>query len=682
MVIAVILTSIISTAASTPFTVLAAIGDQATKYVAISPIRILDTRENSAGALRSTDSLSAAPLTPAVLAAAGVSAEDVEAVAINLTITEPIQAGWLKTWPGGRQLPGVSSTSSVNNQFANENIANFAIVPLGAGRRISVQALRTSHVIIDVQGLFVRSNSSTDGRFIPLGTPKRALDTRGSRPVQSKTEIVVDLSSTAGIPRNASAAVINVVAADTQAAGFLTMWPDGSVRPDPASNINYPGGNYNIAGNAITRLRNGRIRIYAHGTTDVVVDVVGYFTGTSDSADTEGLFVPLPPVRHYDSRAGEPPTGTAPLGAGQGRRVTIGGNHGIPANAASAVAANITMTETAGPGFLAVYPKEPRPNPYSTVNAVHQQHSIANHAIVALNNNSLHVYSHQQSDFIVDVTGYFLAAGARVPTGPATPLADPAPTSTFNPARPPRPAPNQNYAYLFAQRAGMPPAPYSRGGTGYYGWDPCKPITFAVNASRATQSQIAALHLAVSQVETATGFDFIYVGEATGSMNTNSVDPRTTTGVTAMAVIGFSDPYETPALSGNTFGIGGVGMGIDNQPQLIQSSIGQPAYIVRKGFAFADITDVARDNNPALETRLIVSVLTHEIAHIIGLSHVDDSSQLMYGNLTSRQQFNTGDLNGLYNLGEPQCPSGAPLLDSSGDLGDEVGYPLVQWRAD
>ena len=665
---------------------------QATRYVAFSPIRVLDTREGGADPLRSRASMSIQPLTPAVLAAAGADPLDIEAVAINLTIVDPVLPGWLKTFPTSQPAPDIFSASAVNNQFANENIANFSIVPVGANGRISIQSLSGSDVVVDVQGVFTRSTGSKAGRFIPLATPRRALDTRPTGPIPAKKNIVLDLAGTVGIPPNASAAVINVVAADTRQPGFLTMWPENETRPDPASNINYPGGFYNIAGSAITRLSNGKLRIYAHGTTDVVVDVVGYMTGDSDANGTRGLFVPVEPERHYDSRSNEPPFGTTQLRARTARTIGIAGKFSVPATGVEAVASNITMTETAGPGFLAVYPKNPRPDPYSTVNNVFVRHSIANHAIVELDSGSLTIYTHNTADAIVDITGYFLDGTVTPPERARRTNTSTAPTPDVNPGEILSPPFDDDFAFL--QEAGSQDeaqvAPYERNGRRYFGWNPCDPITYAVNAGRANQEQINALNVAIRQVEEASGFDFVYLGNANGSLDENGVDPRVPGKGSAMAVFGFSDPYATPALAGGTIGIGGLGRGIDNQTAIEQKAGAPFAYIVRDGFAIADITDVT-------ETDELISTFTHEIGHMVGLNHVGVDSagrlngqaldELMLPVLTSQTTFGNGDKTGLYRLGEPNCPGGATLqLDVATADGSQNSAPaafdVVRWVAD
>ncbi len=652
----------------------AAPGGQASRYVAISPIRVLDTRDPGNGFVRADDSLSLNPLTVDVVAAAAVDPLDVEAVAINLTITQPVAPGWLKSWPTANSTPDAVATSAVNNRDANETIANFAIVPVGANGRISIQSLSGSHVVVDVQGVFARATSSRAGRFVPLAVPARAIDTRDTpNRVLGGTNLDLDLTATVGIPRNASAALINLVAATTQRDGYLTAYPAGS--PPLASNVNYLGGGSNVAGSAITRLDNGRLKIFASGTTDVIVDVIGYMTGDTDVESASGLFVPLAPERHYDSRPNEAPFGTAPLTPLSSRTVQIAGRFSVPATGVLGVASNLTMTGTDGAGYLVIYPKEPVPPRYSTVNSMFANHSIANHAIVALSNGTLSVFSLGRSDFIIDISGYFLDGTTPPPTTPRRALTEPAPTPDVNPGVVPVPPPDSDYDYLQEARgSNFSLGAYALAGRRYYGWDPCDPITYAVNAQRATQEQVAALNAAIRDVEDASGFDLVYVGQATGSLNTDSVDPRVVGGGEAMAVFGFSDPYETPILAGGTIGIGGLGDGIDGRTAVTKQPGDQFAWIVRDGFAIADISDVP--GAPQLR-----ATFAHEIGHMVGLDHVNAPGELMRPVLTGQNTFGNGDKNGLFNIGEPQCPGGAALtLEAPADA--PIDIDVTGWIAD
>jgi hypothetical protein len=99
-----------------------------------------------------------------------------------------------------------------------------------------------------------------------------------------------------GVPAGAAAAVLNVTAVDPTAAGFLTVWPQGTAMPT-VSNLNFAAGK-NVPNLVTVGLSaTGQVSIYANtGRVDVVADVEGYYTSTAPTNGL-GLYNPLAPTR-------------------------------------------------------------------------------------------------------------------------------------------------------------------------------------------------------------------------------------------------------------------------------------------------------------------------------------------------------------------------------------------------
>ena len=141
----------------------------------------------------------------------------------------------------------------------------------------------------------------------------------------------------------------------------------------------------------------------------------------------------------------------------------------------------------------------------------------------------------------------------------------------------------------------------------------------------------------------------------------------------AMAVIGFSDPYDTPIFRGGTIGIGGIGPNVSGLP--VERTGGDDfAWIVRGGFALIDISDI-------IDPAQIESAFTHEIAHMLGIDHVNSIGELMRPVISNPPQtsYGNGDKNGLYSIGAPQCPlkvSGSFTLNTplAEPLGIDVSF--------
>ena len=95
----------------------------------------------------------------------------------------------------------------------------------------------------------------------------------GRRAAGSTTSVLV--GGRGGVPVDAAAAVVNVVAVGSSAAGFLTLYPCGSVRPE-ASAFNFAAGQ-TVANGATIRLgSSGSICVFSDQATDLIVDVTGY----------------------------------------------------------------------------------------------------------------------------------------------------------------------------------------------------------------------------------------------------------------------------------------------------------------------------------------------------------------------------------------------------------------------
>ena len=176
-------------------------------------------------------------------------------------------------------------------------------------------------------------------------------------------------SSVAGqVPTGAQAVVVNVTAIDhSTTSTYVTAYPYLGTRP-LASNINLSGGKVE-ANLVIVQLGSGgAITLFnSVGSTDVIVDVEGYFM--APGGGTAGEFHSIPPLRICDTRANKNTECAAavndPLLAGHWRDVVLAGlppgapvgSPSIPANADAAAAVfNLTAVGGTAPTFLSVAP--------------------------------------------------------------------------------------------------------------------------------------------------------------------------------------------------------------------------------------------------------------------------------------------------------------------------------------
>jgi len=87
-----------------------------------------------------------------------------------------------------------------------------------------------------------------------------------------------------------------------------------------------------------------------HHSTDVVVDVNGYFTDRSSTPLGSSLFTPITPIRVLATRFSAPTLGPGATGTEAMAEVARIGAH------ATELVTNVTATDTTAPSYLAVYP--------------------------------------------------------------------------------------------------------------------------------------------------------------------------------------------------------------------------------------------------------------------------------------------------------------------------------------
>ena len=399
--------------AGAPASVAQAAAPTGSAYSSISPMRVADSRDGLgiSSKLENQDTRTLKVVTPAVATAAGVNASNVSAVAVQVTATQTAAAGYFTVFPADKQRP---LASSLNWMSADHTITNLVSVPVSSSGEIKIFASASTHVVVDVQGLFTSVDQSRSGRLVLFDSPYRHLDTRESTRLASMSTTVIDLSGR--VPRSASAAVVNLTSVDNLEAGFLTAFPYGSDLP-MASNLNTPDPALRTAAGSqgYVALNDGKFNVYAHGDTHLVVDVAGYFTGSSAASSSDGLFVPVTPFRMLDTRE----TSNVPscFEAGRVRSggavpVAVADRGGIPQSNVYAVAANVALTQTSGGGFARIWPAGAAEPETSSVNSGFAGHTVANHAATKVGAAGIAVRTAGAMHIIVDVTGYFAGSAA------------------------------------------------------------------------------------------------------------------------------------------------------------------------------------------------------------------------------------------------------------------------------
>jgi hypothetical protein len=263
--------------------------------------------------------------------------------------------------------------------------------------------------------------------YIPLPIPCRATDTRvqgGGGPIAGGTIRNFDPSVNCSIPLPSDGVIayaVNVTAVPHGPLGYITVFPDGGTLPT-ASTLNSYNGVVKANAAIVSGGYGGAISVFASNTTDLVIDVSGYFT----SDDASYVYVPITPCRVVDTRINNgTPFGAPSLGSGQQRSFSLANSPcNIPSGALAdggALSLNVTAIPLGGGiGYLTAWgtsPSSPGPPITSTLNAPSAD-PVANAAIVTMDestSDSVSVYTSDATNIAIDITGYF--ASMRIAPG-------------------------------------------------------------------------------------------------------------------------------------------------------------------------------------------------------------------------------------------------------------------------
>ena len=364
------------------------------RYNPLTPSRLLDTRTGTGGV--------SGPIGPGATAEVqvtgrgGVPASGVSAVVMNVTVTQPTAAGSLTVFPAGDPRP-----TPVSLTFATgKTVPNLVVVEPGALGKVAVfNSAGSSHVVIDVAGWYSDVPAGNAGRYSPVA-PARLLDTRfgtgGGTRLGPGASLDLQVTGGGGVPATGvGAAVVYVAVTGPSASSFLTVYPTGEARP-LAANLNFSAGD-TVGNRAFVKLgTGGRVTIYNNaGSTDVIVDVNGWFTDSS-VAGAAGVFTPLTPARILN----------VPVGAGSTVTAQVTGQGGVPAAGVSAVVLNATAVTPGAGGWLTAFPTgSTRPATADLNYAAGQTRSEL--VVVAVGTGGkVDVYSSAGAQVLVDAVGW------------------------------------------------------------------------------------------------------------------------------------------------------------------------------------------------------------------------------------------------------------------------------------
>ncbi|MFD7263533.1 PKD domain-containing protein [Streptomyces sp. NPDC059874] len=204
-------------------------------YTSLNPARLVDTREGLGASRRQIPGQN--EIGVQITGRGGVPA-GASAVALNVTVTNPQQAGYLTVYPSGQAIPATSNL----NFTAGQTVANSVIIPVGADGKINIRngSWAGTDAVVDVVGYYSKDSKAAFTSSTPgiSAAPWRLIDSRRWSgwpcPAGGYFPLNMDSGNRNGLP--VEAYVLNVTVTSTSGPGYL------SVAPDPYSADAYRNG--------------------------------------------------------------------------------------------------------------------------------------------------------------------------------------------------------------------------------------------------------------------------------------------------------------------------------------------------------------------------------------------------------------------------------------------------------
>ncbi len=381
---------------------------RAPEIVSVNPQRVLETRSDQpSGQIGYTGGRPTAGQTVSVQVT-GVGAalvpEDASTVFLNVTATSTVNDGFITVFPCGSPQP----VASTFNPIAGTITHNLVAAKVGAGGKVCIYTSTPTDLIADLTAYH-----PGDAAYTP-SQPERLLETRTNQPGGQKgytgakpaAGSVVTLKVTgtgvANLAADTKAVLLNVTADNSEAAGWITVFPCGSPRPTNTSNVNLVPGLVRANLVAAKVGAGGTVCLYSSSATDLIVDLQG-------SAPVDSTFVATVPERVLETReaVGQINYSAGRPKAGQTTEVKVVGfgTSAIPADTGT-VFLNVTAAEPSASGFVTVYPCGTTRPLASNINLT----GVTTPNMVSVkvgDGGRVCIFTSGSTDLVADILGYF-----------------------------------------------------------------------------------------------------------------------------------------------------------------------------------------------------------------------------------------------------------------------------------
>ncbi|MEM1334703.1 MAG: hypothetical protein AAGG08_14725, partial [Actinomycetota bacterium] len=321
-------------------------------YVPVETVRLVDTRSADGAVVTPIEPLTPSqPLAVTLTGVAGIPDTGVGAIDLNVTVARMAAPGFISVYPCASGNDGTSRLNyAPRADIVGLAVAVQVIAVPDADGRVCFEASSPTDLIVDTSGWLRIAGGF---RSVPA---VRLVDTRdgsgvtaiGEGRLRPETPAPIRIAGAAGVPDDAVAVVLSVVATGADTRGFLSVFPC-SAGFQTTSNLNFV--DPRPRANAVTAPldENGEICAFASSAVHLVVDLVGYHVPDLG-------IDPVTPTRVVDSRGGTGPVPVGRLEPFVPVAVDVVAGADLPADLVDAVSLNVTAVGGVGPGFMSVFP--------------------------------------------------------------------------------------------------------------------------------------------------------------------------------------------------------------------------------------------------------------------------------------------------------------------------------------
>ncbi|KQX68596.1 hypothetical protein ASD06_17885 [Angustibacter sp. Root456] len=176
-------------------------------------------------------------------------------------------------------------------------------------------------------------------------------------------------------------------------------------------------------------------------------------------------------------------------------------------------------------------------------------------------------------------------------------------------------------------------------------YDPCRPVHYVVNPAGGPPGSVDLVRGAVAVISAATGLAFVDDGTTSEpvSEHREPVQRDRYGDRWAPVLVGFAKRGTFAGLTGQVAGLGGsYELTTDAGARLVSGQI------TLASDTFDQLIAAGRAGQAT-------TIVEHELGHVVGLDHVDDSGQLMYRSNKGQVNLGPGDVEGLAIAGSGPC---------------------------